>query len=89
LNNITNNQKSDEQAIDTRINFEDSINALEDLVNVLENGELSLEESLSTFEKGIRLTKECQQQLTMAEQKIALLTGEGDSMSSVAFTTEP
>ncbi len=86
---MTNNQKSDEQAIDTRINFEDSINALEDLVNVLENGELSLEESLSTFEKGIRLTKECQQQLTMAEQKIALLTGEGDSMSSVAFTTEP
>ncbi|MFT6221472.1 MAG: exodeoxyribonuclease VII small subunit [Candidatus Endobugula sp.] len=85
---MTNNLKSNEQAVDTSINFEDSIHALEELVNALENGDLSLEESLTTFEKGIRLTKECQQQLTTAEQKIALLTGDSDSMASVAFTTE-
>jgi exodeoxyribonuclease VII small subunit len=85
---MTDKPKSNEQAIDTSINFEESINALEALVNALENGELSLEESLTTFEKGIRLTKECQQQLTTAEQKIALLTGDSDSMASVAFTTE-
>jgi len=85
---MTNKPKNNEQAVDTNINFEESINALENLVNALENGDLSLEESLTTFEKGIRLTKECQQQLTMAEQKIALLTSDSDSMDSVAFTTE-
>jgi exodeoxyribonuclease VII small subunit len=85
---MTNKPKSEDQTVGNNINFEESINALEGLVNALENGELSLEESLTTFEKGIRLTKECQQQLTMAEQKIALLTGDGDSMDSVAFTTE-
>ena len=85
---MTNKPKSNEQAVDTNINFEESIHALEELVNALENGDLSLEESLTTFEKGIRLTKECQQQLTMAEQKIALLTSDSDSMDSVTFTTE-
>jgi len=88
LKTMTNKPKSDEQAATTSINFEESINALEDLVNALENGDLSLEESLSTFEKGIRLTKECQQQLTTAEQKIALLTGDDDNMTAVEFATD-
>lgn len=69
----------------TATNFEESIHALETLVTALEAGDLSLEESLSTFEKGIALTKECQQQLTLAEQKISLLTGEGDTMTTVDF----
>jgi exodeoxyribonuclease VII small subunit len=85
---MTNKQTKDDQTAVTSINFEESINALEDLVNALENGDLSLEESLSTFEKGIRLTKECQQQLTTAEQKIALLTGDDDNMTSVEFATD-
>ena len=65
LKTMTNKPKSNDQKAATSINFEESINALEGLVNALENGDLALEESLSTFEKGIRLTKECQQQLIL------------------------
>ena len=65
--------------------FEASVTELEALVASLENNELSLEESLSAFEKGIKLTRECQQQLSKAEQKVALLTGEGDNLELTEF----
>jgi exodeoxyribonuclease VII small subunit len=78
---MANTEQTDVQATETALNFEDSIGELETLVTSLENGELSLEESLNTFEKGIRLTKTCQQQLTKAEQKIALLTESGESVA--------
>jgi exodeoxyribonuclease VII small subunit len=68
--------------------FEDSISQLETLVGSLEAGDLSLEESLSTFEQGIKLTKECQQQLSEAEQKVALLVGDGDDMHLVDFESK-
>ena len=70
------------------LSFEESIDALEKLVNSLEEGDLSLEESLDAFEKGIRLTKECQQQLSVAEQKVALLSGDGDDMQLVEVDTD-
>lgn len=57
-----------------KINFEKSINELESIVNQLEKGELSLDESLKQFEKGIRLARECQYVLNKAEQKIEILT---------------
>ena len=66
-------------------NFEASINELEKMVDALETGDLSLEESLSAFEKGIKLTKECQEQLTIAEQKVAMLVGDGDDLALVDF----
>ncbi|MFT6103069.1 MAG: exodeoxyribonuclease VII small subunit [Granulosicoccus sp.] len=78
---MTNTEQNDVQSTATALSFEDSIGELETLVTALENGELSLEESLDTFEKGIRLTKACQQQLTKAEQKIALLTTSGESVA--------
>lgn len=53
--------------------FEESLSRLEQLVQKMESGELSLEESLKTFEEGIRLTRECQQALKEAEQKVNLL----------------
>lgn len=62
------------------LNFEQSVTELEGLVASLESGDLPLEESLAAFEKGIKLTRECQQQLSEAEQKVSLLTGEGDDM---------
>ncbi|ODS22827.1 exodeoxyribonuclease VII small subunit [Candidatus Endobugula sertula] len=65
--------------------FEESINELEALVNALETGELSLEESLSTFEKGIKLTKACQLQLNQAKQKVSLLIGEGENIHLVDY----
>ncbi len=54
--------------------FEESLANLETLVEDLEAGELPLEEALKAFERGIRLTRECQQALQEAEQKVALLT---------------
>lgn len=68
-----------------QINLEDSIRTLEDLVKQLEQGDLSLEESLKTFEAGITLTRECHQQLDRAEQKINLLVGAGEDLQLVAF----
>ncbi len=57
--------------------FEQALEQLEALVARLEGGELSLEDSLTTFEEGIRLTRECQQALRSAEQKVALLMEKG------------
>ncbi len=69
-------------------NFEELIGELETLVTTLEAGDLSLEESLSAFEKGITLTKTCQQQLSEAKQKVSKLIGEGDNMTLVDFEEE-
>ena len=56
------------------IHFEKSIAELETIVMQLENGELSLEDSLKQFEKGITLARKCEETLTRAEQKIELLS---------------
>jgi exodeoxyribonuclease VII small subunit len=51
-------------------NFEKALSELETLVDEMEQGNLSLEESLKRFEKGIALSTECQQALQNAELKI-------------------
>lgn len=56
------------------IHFEQSITELEEIVRQLEKGELTLEESLKQFEKGISLARHCQNALNQAEQKIETLT---------------
>jgi len=56
------------------INFEDSLAQLETLVSELESGDLSLEDSLKAFEKGIRITRECNDALKEASQRVELLT---------------
>ena len=59
------------------IDFEKSMKQLETLVDKLEKGDLSLEESLKNFEQGVKLTSECRQALLAAEQKISVLSKEG------------
>lgn len=54
--------------------FENNLKELETLVESLESGKLSLEDSLSAFEKGVGITRECQQALKDAEQKVSLLS---------------
>jgi len=54
--------------------FEEILNKLEDKVQLLESGDLALEESLKVFEEGINLFKKCKKQLGSAEKKISLLT---------------
>jgi exodeoxyribonuclease VII small subunit len=56
------------------IQFEQSISELEHIVKQLEKGELTLDDSLQQFEKGINLARTCQKVLHQAEQKIELLT---------------
>ncbi|MCH9755719.1 MAG: exodeoxyribonuclease VII small subunit [Gammaproteobacteria bacterium] len=53
--------------------FEKSIQALEQVVAALEKGDVSLDDALKQFEKGIQLTRTCQTLLTEAEQKIEQL----------------
>lgn len=53
--------------------FEKSLSELESLVQQMESGDLTLEQSLKAFEKGVRLTRECQQALTEAEQTVQQL----------------
>ena len=61
-------------------NFEKALENLEELVSSMENGELSLEDSLKAFERGIKLTRECQAALKDAEQKVqVLINEEGDT----------
>ncbi len=57
----------------TALNFEKNLQELEQLVAALESGDLSLEQSLSTFEKGIEKTRACQAALAAAEQKVNVL----------------
>lgn len=70
------------------LDFEQSLTELQTLVERLESGELSLEESLGAFEQGIRLTRECQGALGQAEQKVQMLLGQGDAAHSVPFAPE-
>ncbi len=58
--------------------FEKSLNELEQLVRDLEQGELSLELSLAAFERGVKLTRECQSALKSAEQRVEQLVQNSD-----------
>ena len=53
--------------------FEKTFKELSDLVEKMEHGDLSLEQSLDCFEKGVKLSKTCQQLLEKAEQKVETL----------------
>ncbi len=59
--------------------FEEAMNELEALVDSMENDSLTLEESLKKFEKGVKLTRICQQALAKAEQKVKFLTADGET----------
>lgn len=63
--------------------FEDALEELETIVERMEDGEPSLEESLKLFERGMDLTRRCQKALDGAEQRIQSLA---DSESSPAAT---
>lgn len=68
--------------------FEKSITELESLVEKLEGGDLSLEESLKAFERGVRLTRECQGALEAAETKVEILLQQAGGESLQAFDDE-
>lgn len=68
--------------------FEESLAELEQLVSQLEQGDISLEESLKSFERGVYLTRTCQQALQEAEQKVQILLEKNGSQTLEPFTDE-
>lgn len=67
--------------------FEEALSELEDLVERMERGELSLEDSLHSFERGVELTRTCQQALKAVEQKVQILTGNQEDSALEDFTS--
>lgn len=68
--------------------FEESLAELQALVERMESGNLTLEESLADFEKGIGLTRECQSALTDAEQKVHMLLEKSGKTEVIPFDVE-
>ena len=67
-------KKSDDPSNDAEVDFESALKELETLVSRMEGGELSLDESLKAFERGIELTRKCQSSLEAAELRVQTLT---------------
>jgi exodeoxyribonuclease VII small subunit len=71
------------------VNLEKTLADLESLVEELESGELPLDDAMKKFEKGVKLTRICQNALKEAEQKVEiLLQNTDDTDTLVAFDTE-
>ena len=68
-----------------KFDFEKALAELEELVETFEQGDLSLEESLKQFERGVALTRSCQKALADAEQKVKLLLKDGASDELVDY----
>ncbi|MFM7275312.1 MAG: exodeoxyribonuclease VII small subunit [Gammaproteobacteria bacterium] len=68
--------------------FEKSLAELEELVERMEDGELSLEESLAAFEQGVRLTQDCQKALTEAQQRVQVLMQQDGGAKFASFAGE-
>lgn len=65
--------------------LEKSLEELEALVARLEGGDLSLEQALQEFERGVKLTRECQTALKEAEQKVEILLKKTEQAEPVPF----
>jgi exodeoxyribonuclease VII small subunit len=71
------------------IKFEEALTRLEEIVEKLEDGDLPLDESLSAFEEGIRLSRICAKLLNEAERKVEILTkGEDDQLIAKPYEEE-
>ncbi|MDQ2694303.1 MAG: exodeoxyribonuclease VII small subunit [Pseudomonadota bacterium] len=68
--------------------FEKSLEELEGLVEQLEKGELSLEEALRRFERGIVLARSCQSALQAVEQKVEQLLAENGQLRTAPFDAQ-
>lgn len=69
-------------------NFESTLAELNQLVEQMEHGNLSLEDSLKNFERGTILAKQCQEALKNAEQKVQILIEKNGTATLTPFTEE-
>ena len=67
------------------LNFEDAMKKLESIADELEKGNLSLDESVSKFEDGMKLSKKCSDFLDSAEKKITMIINDGDGIKEENF----
>ncbi len=68
--------------------FEEKMEDLEKIVKELEKGDLNLDHSVSKFEKGIQISKECNKILEEAERKITILLNKDGEIKEDNFETE-
>lgn len=68
--------------------FEEQIEDLEKIVGELEKGDLNLDDSVSKFEEGIKISKECNKILEEAEKKITILVNQDGEIKEKDFQTE-
>jgi len=84
---VTSKTPAADTAIEPTADFERSLAELEAIVDKLEDGELSLDDSLRHFERGVQLTRVCQGALKQAEQKVEILLRRSGAEDE--FTTAP
>jgi len=65
------------------MDFEKKLNRLEEIVQKMEKGELSLDDSLKLFEEGVKLSRDCHGQLTTAEAQVKKLISVDDKGNAV------
>lgn len=73
---------------DASPDFEQSLQALEDLVARLERGDLPLAEALALFEQGVGLTRQCHTRLSQAQQRVEILLKDGGAARISEFSPE-
>ena len=71
-----------------KANFEENMEKLEEIVTELEIGGLNLDSSISKFEEGIKISKECNKILEEAEKKITILLQKDGNLEKENFTAE-
>jgi len=69
-------------------NFEKNMSDLENIVTELEKGDLNLDESISKFEEGIKISKQCNKILEDAEKKITILLEKDGEVKEENFMSE-
>ena len=67
------------------INFEEAIKKLEEIATELEKNDLDLDSSVTKFEEGMKLSKQCSKMLEEAEKKISILIKDGDNVTEEKF----
>ena len=80
-------KNADDSSNESNVDFESALKELENLVSKMEDGELSLDDSLKAFERGIELTRSCQSCLEKAELRIQMLT-ENDVLKEIDYPSD-
>lgn len=72
----------------TQLPFEEAMKQLEVVAEELEKGDMTLDESVSKFEEGMKLSKQCNELLENAEKRITILLKDGDMIKEENFIQE-